>query len=106
MALEKGAAIHAVLAKLWARLGSDAFVVTDHWDSDISAIGISSPHNRGVLVFISCYGNLPGRYGYELELPPKTDDFPYEVVGRSSDVSFEELARVVADHLKHAVPGA
>jgi hypothetical protein len=106
MALEKDAAIHAVLNRLWARLGADAFVVTDHWDADLYAIGISSPHNRGVLVYISCYGTQPGRYGYELELPAQTDAPPYQVAGRSSDVSFEELARVVADHLKHAMPPA
>lgn len=104
MALEKDATIHAALEQLWARLGSDAFVVTDHWDSDLCAIGISSPRNRGVLVFISCYGNQPGRYGYELELPAQTDDFPYQVAGRASDVSFEELARVVAHHLRGAAP--
>jgi hypothetical protein len=106
VAVEKDAAIHAVLNHLWARLGPEAFVVTDHWDTDLSAIGISSPHNRGVLVYISCYGNQSGRYGYELELPALTDDFPYQVAGRSSDVSFEELARVIAAHLKRALPSA
>lgn len=106
MALEKDAAIHAVLEQLWRRLGPDAFVVTDHWVSVLNAIGISSPHNLGVLIFIHCDENLPGRFGYELELPSQTDDFPYQVAGRASDVSFEELVRVVADHLKHAMPSA
>jgi hypothetical protein len=41
-----------------------------------------------------------------LELPALTDDFPYQVAGRSSDVSFEELARVIAAHLKRALPSA
>ena len=46
-----------------------------------------------------------GRYGYELELPPPAgDEFPYHVAGTGSGVSFEELAGVVAGHLKRAEP--
>jgi hypothetical protein len=106
-ALDKDAAILRVLDLLWSRLGPGAFVLADLWQSDLCAVGIASRHNPGVLVYISCYGESRDRFYYELELPPpQGDDFPYLVAGSGSDVSFEELARVVADHLKHADPGA
>jgi hypothetical protein len=102
-AIDKDPAILSVLDRLWSRLGPDAFVLADHWESDLCAVGIASPRDPGVLVYISCYGELPGCFGYELELPPPPgDDFPYQVAGTGSGLSFEELAGVVAEHLKRA----
>ncbi len=102
-ALDKDPAILAVLDRLWSRLGPDAFVLADHWESDQCAVGIASRRNPGVLVYLSCYEEALDRFGYELELPaPPSADFPYQVAGTGSGVSFEELAGVVARHLKHA----
>jgi hypothetical protein len=104
---DKDPAILAVLDRLWSRLGSDAFVMLDHWKSDLCAVGIASPHNHCVLIYISCLGKLPDHFMYELELPPQSgDDFPYQVAGTGSEVSFEELAGVVAGHLKLADPAS
>ena len=105
-ALDKDPTILTVLDRLAERLGADAFVLADHWDLDLCAVGIASPHNRGVLVYISCYGEKIGHFGYELELPAlPDDDLPYRVVGTGSGVSFEELADVVAHHLNRAERG-
>ncbi len=68
-ALDKDPAILAALDRLRSRLGSNAFVITDNWELDLCAVGIASPHDPGVLVYISTYGEPPGRFGYELELP-------------------------------------
>ena len=101
--LEKEPAILAVLDRLRLTLGRHAFVLADHWESDVCAVGIASPQNSGVLVYIACYRETPGYYDFELELPPlPDDDFVYRVAGIGSGVSFEELAGVVAGHLKHA----
>jgi hypothetical protein len=102
-ALDKDPAILAALDHLWSRLGSDAFVLTDHWESDLCAVGIAGPRDLRVLVYISCHGELPGRFGYELELPPPpgSDDM-YEVAGRGDGVTFGELASVVDAHLNRA----
>ncbi len=103
--LDKDPAILAALDRLWSWLGPEAFVLADHWESDPCAVGIASPRDAGVLVYISCHGEPPDRFGYELELPPPPgDDFPYQVAGTGSGLSFEELAVVVAEHLKHAEP--
>ena len=102
-ALDKDPTIVAALDRLWLQLGQDAFVLVDHWDSDFCAVGIASPRDAGVLVYISCHGEPPGLFGYELELPlPHGNDFPYQVAGTGSGLPLEELAVVVAEHLKHA----
>lgn len=104
-ALDKDRTIVTVLDRLWSRLGPYAFVVADHWEADLCAVGIASPRNTGVLVYISTYAEPTGCFGYELELPrPPGDDMPYQVAGRGSGVSFEELAAIVAGHLKQAEP--
>jgi hypothetical protein len=102
-ALDKNPAILAVLSQLRSRLGPNAFVLADHWESDLCAVGIASPHNPGVLIYISCYGEPPESFRYELELPPPNgDDFPYQAAGTGTALSFEALAEVVAGHLTHA----
>jgi hypothetical protein len=103
MPLDKDPAILDALDQLRSRLGPDAFVLADHWEADLCAVGIASPRDPGVLVYISCYGAPAGRFAYELELtPPPGSEFPYEVAGLGSGVSFEELVRVVAGHLNLA----
>lgn len=93
----KDPAILDTLKRLRSTFGDGAFVVVDHWDSDLNAVGIAKPDNRRVLVYFAAYGN--GYYA-ELELPsPAGDDMPYRVVGRCSGLTFDQLARVVACHL-------
>jgi hypothetical protein len=101
VALNKDAAILAVLDKLWSRLGQDAFVVADHWACDPYAVGIANPLDLGVLVYIA-YDGQPDWYSYELELPAPTGAYTYNVAGRSDGVTFDELANVVESHLKRA----
>ncbi len=106
-ALDKDPSIVAVLDRLRARLGPGAFVLADHWEPDLFAVGIASPRDLGVLVYIPTYREPAGKFGYELALPPLLGDAsPYRVAGRADGVSFEELASVIAGHLKHAEPGA
>lgn len=101
--MEKSPEILDVLDRLSRRLGTGAFVVCDHWERDLCAVGIASPPSEQVLVYISTYGEKASRYSYELELPSSTDtDSPYDDAGRGSDVSSEELAAVVAEHLARA----
>ena len=109
--LDKDPVIIKVLEQLRSRLGPAAFVLADHWESDLCAVGIASPHNREVLVYLSCYGEPSDCFGYELELPRPQIDFvsnpdvvPYLVAGRGTGVRFEELVGIVAAHLRHAEP--
>jgi hypothetical protein len=97
---EKDSSIHAALGWLTERLGPDAFRVTDHWEPDLYAIGISSPSNASVLVYISTLGESSGLYSYELELPPEPDsEATYRAAGKGSGLTLVELVRVVKAHL-------
>lgn len=85
------------LYRMGTALGVGAFDVVDHWSADPDAIGIASPIDHRVLVYIAVYDD---GYFVELEQAPRPgDDFPYEVVGRHSGLNFEELVGVVAGHL-------
>ena len=103
LCVEKHPSILNALDQLQSRLGRHAFNIVDHWEPDLCAIGIASPRNPQVLVYVSCYGELPDRFNFELELPPLPgSDSVYLVAGRDSDVSFDELASVIAQHLQRA----
>ena len=85
-----------MLEKLRAALGSDAFDIVDHWPSDLIAIGIASPKNHHVLVYIGIFDD--GYYA-ELELPPNpNDDSLYEVARRHSGLSFSQLVDIMVNH--------
>ena len=99
--LDKDPAILAAIDGLRSLLGPYAFVLADHWEQDLCAVGIASPRDPGVLAYISCYGESPGRFNYELKMPaPPGDGFPYRVAATGSDVTLEELAGVVTGHLR------
>ncbi|MFL5540244.1 MAG: hypothetical protein ACJ8J0_14740 [Longimicrobiaceae bacterium] len=96
----KDASITGVVAQLGARLGDGAFVVTDHWEADRCAIGLSAPGDPGRLVYISTSGKPPGRYDVSLELPAAPGaDLPYQPAGDRSDLDVETLTSVVGRHL-------
>jgi hypothetical protein len=97
---EKDPAINELLDCLHDRLGPDAFVLVDHWESDPCAVGIASPRDHGVLAYVSTFGQPPGRYDVEMELPPALgQDFPYRDAGRHADVDFETLTELIRRHL-------
>jgi hypothetical protein len=94
---EKDPRILGVLDRLKLTLGAGAFDIVDHWSSDLIAVGIASPQNHQVLVYIGVFDD--GYYA-ELELPPLTgDDGPYRVAGRYSGLTFDQLAGVATKHL-------
>lgn len=88
------------ISALTLRLGDDAFDILDHWEGDLCAIGIASPDNHGVLVYISTFERLD-RFYVSLELPPDLpEDFPYKNAGSMEAGSIEELIEIVRGHLK------
>ena len=95
--LDKDTAILATLARLRAVLGAGAFDVTDHWAADLTAVGVASPRDHRVLVYIALY---PDGYYAELESPaPPGEELPYRVAGRHAGLTFDRLVEVVAGHL-------
>jgi hypothetical protein len=98
--MEKDATVTELLSWLRQRLGN-RFVVTDHWDADLCAVGISAPNDPAQLVYISSWGRPAGHYGVELESAPLPgSDAPYQTVGEFQAVNREELLRIVENHLR------
>ncbi|WP_149110733.1 hypothetical protein [Limnoglobus roseus] len=100
--LDKDPGIVAVIDRLRARLGRDAFIIADHWEGDLCAIGIASPHDPRVLVYISNYGEKAERFSCELEVPPTNNEPPYRVAGEAAHLSFDELADLISNHFQRS----
>jgi hypothetical protein len=96
----KDRSIITLVDQLRSRFGSDAFVIHDHWEADLCAIGLAARDEPARLVYISTFGKPEGRYDASLELPPASnDDFPYTPAGDRWDVDFEGLATLLGEHL-------
>jgi len=103
--LNKDPSVLEALAELRRRFGDDAFDVVDHWDADLMAIGVATRTEHGQLVYFSTATDHSGRFYVELEEPPVSgDDFPYKSTGVFDDVDFNELATLVAQHLRLSAP--
>jgi hypothetical protein len=98
--LIKDQTIHTLLARLQERFGQNAFEIVDHWDADLCAVGIARPDNHAVLAYLSTWKDRDSEFFVELELPPNPDDdVPYQVAGHYENIDFDQLARLVAEHL-------
>jgi hypothetical protein len=101
--LVKDPTILRLLGELRGRLGVHAFDVFDRWECDLCAVGIASPRDHGVLVYLATWNRGPGRYDVELELPAESgSDLPYQEAGAFRDVDFETVMRIVGEHLGRA----
>lgn len=94
--------IVALIATLRERLGADAFDIVDHWEADRCAIGIASPRDHRVLIYLATVDCDVGRYHAELELPPTEPDRLYREAGSVEDIDLEHVLAVVGAHLRMA----
>ncbi len=103
-ALSKAKLVVDLLDALRSRLGSDAFQVVDHWPDDPMAIGIASPHDAGVLAYISVTPEAADPYFVSLEFPPDGEwaEFPYTPGDERNECGIDELVSTIAAHLKKA----
>lgn len=92
----KSSGINALLISLREDIGKENFDITDHWEGDELAIGISKKGNPGVLVYISVNINTPIFY-IELELPSETNE--YEQVGVFENLKYKEMLTIIKNHL-------
>ena len=98
--LVKDESIHRVLAKLKKALRRRPFQVVDHWEGSLCAIGVASPEDRRVLAYISTFDKPEGYYFLSLELPPPPgSERAYVPAGEHEHVDFQELARLIREHL-------
>ena len=79
------------------------WVVVDHWDADLFAIGIARKGHPRRLVYISTFKKSPGRYYYECEVPTSSDDAAYLTTSSAEDVDLDTLIRAMSLHLSMSV---
>ena len=98
--MEKDATITELLSWLRQQLG-DKFVVNEHWEADLCAVGISAPNDPAQLVYILSWGRPAGHYDVELESAPlPRSDAPYQAVGKFQAVPREEVLPIIEGHLR------
>ena len=88
---------------LLARLGIKArgWLVMDHWDADLCAIGLGAQKEPRRLVYVSTFRQKADRYYYECEIPCGPELADYSVVEEAENVDFETLLSVLERHLDH-----
>ena len=95
--MRKNKSILELLDRL--KIAAHDWVIADHWDSDLCAIGIATKAELRQLVYVSTYGKARGRYYFECEAP-LTDSAEESVVTESADdVGWDELLGVLVRHL-------
>jgi hypothetical protein len=104
--MNKNPALIQTVAELRRRLGHNAFKITDHWDADLFAIGLSSPTDDLKLIYIQ----LKTKWDDRTErLEPIDDSFWVSLEDASTNeqtsckefdnVSFEKLVVIAQRHL-------
>lgn len=87
-----------LLARL--ELSRRAWIVVDHWDADLHAIGIAHREDPRRLVYISTFDEPPDTYYFECEVPTGPDETDYESGHSKEHVSFAELRAAMEAHLQ------
>ncbi|MEZ4462461.1 MAG: hypothetical protein R3E66_22605 [bacterium] len=92
--MAKHESILDVVRKL--QLHHPSWILVDHWEADLCAIGIAEAHEPRRLAYVSTWKQPAGRYFLELESPEGED---YKVDGTFEAVDFEELEGRIFGHL-------
>jgi hypothetical protein len=95
-AIQKVPALIEVVHRLRRDLGTASFVIQDHWDADLSAIGLARPDDHRVLAYVSVYKLPVGEYYVELERPSRGKTS--EVVGTWPSVGYAVLCQLLGEH--------
>lgn len=99
----KSQQIRSLIKRLTVDLEEQRFIINDHWDGDLLAIGISHPVERDLLVYIKISED-DSDYFVALEFPSSIAI--YEPAGEFHNIEYAELVKVIRHHLglyKHAL---
>ena len=76
-----------------------SWVLVDHWEADLFAIGVGRKGDERRLVYISTFKRAPGRYDYECETPSGPELTDFDTTEEGEDVGIDELVRAMVRHL-------
>ena len=88
------------IVRLVTRLGLEArgWTIVDHWEADLSAVGIAPTNAPGQIVYVSTFGQERERYYYQCESPKGGAPEDYEVVCEGNNATFDEILAVMVRH--------
>ncbi|OJV28675.1 MAG: hypothetical protein BGO32_02350 [Bacteroidetes bacterium 37-13] len=84
---------------LLEKYGSENIFVTDYWDADNTAIGLTDKTKK-YRVYITDNGRADNVFYVSLENPPTTEEFLYTHGGDFDNLSAEEVEKILIKHLK------
>ncbi len=96
--LKKETKIIKLLEKL--RVETRGWLVVDHWDADLCAVGVAACADLRKLVYISTYKQPKDRYYYACEAASPMGGDDNCTVASADGVSFAELLDVMVKHLQ------
>ncbi|MFY0530539.1 hypothetical protein ACN28I_47690 [Archangium gephyra] len=97
--IQKDKRILALLARL--PMNERGWVIVDHWDADLMAVGIAHPSDVRRLVYVSTFKKENGRYDYECEVPTGAGPDHFTTSDRGEDVEEGALLAALERHLAH-----
>jgi hypothetical protein len=79
----------------------DTMVVVDHWEADLTAVGVARTGFEQRLAYISVHSNSERpKFYVALENPPERgSEMPYANAGDYGDLSLTDAADIIAKHL-------
>jgi len=95
--MEKDARIQKLLVLL--QLEKRGWVIVDHWDADLCAVGIATAGFPRKLVYVSVLGMPDGNYYFECESPTGAEATEYQVTQEGNADSIDKLLVVLERHL-------
>lgn len=97
----KDISIQTALNRLTENLGAEAFVVVDMWEDDDFAVGVAHPQDAQQLLYFSTF-ELPAEHYFIVfeTAPDANSDLPYADEGDDLAESFDELLKMVKQHLQ------
>lgn len=95
----KDRGLQELIARL--ELTSRGWLVVDHWDADLHAVGLATTRDPRRLAYVSTFMRTAGRFDYECETPagPGPEDDSYTTTASGQDVDYDTLLRALETHL-------
>ena len=104
MNTEKDQTIKALLRLV--DLEARGWEVVDYWDADLHAIGVHRKNSLERIVYVSTFGQEPGRYYCECEISSPADPENHFSILRRDKVDFSELIQICLEFLAQDTAGA
>lgn len=97
--VEKTQQIKRLTEYLLNKYGSTNIILTDYWDADLTAIGLTDK-TRQYTVYISQYRQPKNSYFISLESPPTSEDSLSSYGEDFDNISEKEVEEILIKHLR------